>query len=69
MCFQFMNTIAGGVDFGKGIVELYSQLLNAKREQGDKRRGIIERFTEEYYSKNQTGINKALKKMENPFYR
>ena len=64
MCFQFMNTIAGGVDFGKGIVELYSQLLNAKREQGDKRRGIIERFTEEYYSKNQTGINKALKKME-----
>jgi len=51
MCFQFMNTIAGGVDFGKGIVELYSQLLNAKTKQGDKRRVIIDRFTEEYYSK------------------
>ena len=64
MGFQFMETKAGGVDFGQGMVERYPQLLNARETSGVERRSLITNFTQKYYALHQAELENTLKRME-----
>ena len=59
---QFLDVRVGGVDFGKGIIELYPQLKPAKKTGGNKRKKIIEKFTTNYYQFHTKELQKTLEK-------
>ncbi len=61
MAFQFMELSAGGVDFGKRIVELYPELQKIKELNESDKRNEIANFTNKYYSKNEALLKNILK--------
>lgn len=63
MAFQFLDISAGGIDFGKGIIEIYPELANAKTISGDSRRVVINEFTKKYYRNNRKRLNIILQKI------
>lgn len=69
MCFQFLDQTAGGIDFGKRIVELYHELQEVKGLKDDDKRVVIDKFTTEYYSKNEKRLEEILKNISGEWER
>jgi len=59
---QFLDIRAGGIDFGKGIIELYPSLRSAKKTSGNKRKKIVREFTINYYQFHKKELQQALEK-------
>ncbi len=65
MAFQFMDMIAGGVDFGREkIIDIYPELAKAKEVVDIERRVVIADFTKKYYSDHKVELENKLKKIE-----
>ena len=59
-----MDTVGGGIDFGKEkIIDIYPELAKAKEVTGQERRVLIADFTKKYYSEHKTELDAKLREI------
>lgn len=61
---QSLDVKAGGVDFGRRIIELHPELESSEKVTFDTRRKIISGYTKKYYLANKIIIVDSLRQME-----